>query len=307
MSKHREDITLPVAADDAVSFALRAVEPLTRDGWKVADVGPSSVELKEPFKILTTGNRATVKIHVWDEDGRTCGLLFGENLGWGPLQDRYVRNRVQEVRTALLRAASAPSAETAATPAPPPQEEPPQDVPPRDEPSREGPRTVPMPPPRVERRIFISYRRKDSAYITGRICDRLEARFGRGSLYRDVDSIPMGVDFRAHLDEALAGSRVLLAIIGDEWLKTRDGRQRLHEDNDYVRFELETALERKIPVVPVLIENATVPDASDLPASLQSLVYYHAAQVRQDPDFDPDVEKLVQGLERFVVDAPSGR
>ena len=69
-------------------------------------------------------------------------------------------------------------------------------------------------------RLFISYRRNDSIGITGRIYDRLKTYFGQASVFMDVDSIPLGVDFRQYLTEAVSQCDALLAIIGEQWVET---------------------------------------------------------------------------------------
>ncbi len=83
------------------------------------------------------------------------------------------------------------------------------------------------PPPSADPRgsVFISYRRDDSADITGRIYDRLLQRFARDVVFKDVDSIPLGIDFRQHLESALSQCRVLIAVIGDEWIERCCERQ----------------------------------------------------------------------------------
>ena len=119
-------------------------------------------------------------------------------------------------------------------------------------------------------RIFISYRRSDSADITGRIYDRLASQFGKPVVFKDVDSIPLGADFRKHLSEAVGSAGVVLVILGEHWLDARDesGRRRLDSANDLVRIEIEAALARGIPVIPILVGNSRMPSEGDLPPSL---------------------------------------
>src|SRR5436305_2110625 len=103
-------------------------------------------------------------------------------------------------------------------------------------------------------KLFISYRRDDSIGITGRIYDRLQAHFGPRSIFMDVDSIPLGVDFRQHLNEAVSQCDALIAIIGERWLEIRlHGLRRLDDPSDFVRIEIEAALTRNIPVIPILL------------------------------------------------------
>jgi hypothetical protein len=145
-----------------------------------------------------------------------------------------------------------------------------------------------------ETKIFISYRREDSADVAGRIYDRLVQQFGKAQLFKDVDSIPFGVDFRAHLQNQVAGCRVLLVIIGDRWLAGTS--KRLHDEKDYVRIEVEAALNRNIPVIPVLVRGASMPEENEIPAALASLAYRNGIPVRPDPDFHRDMDRLIEGI-----------
>ena len=142
--------------------------------------------------------------------------------------------------------------------------------------------------------IFISYRREDSQDVTGRIYDRLHQKFGHAEIFKDVDSIPIGEDFRKHLDQQLRGCRVLLAIIGPQWAEN----PRLQEETDFVRIEIEQGLEpeRDILVVPVLVGNTSIPSDDQLPDTLTDLAFRHAHPVRPDPDFNGDIDKLINWL-----------
>jgi len=145
--------------------------------------------------------------------------------------------------------------------------------------------------------VFISYRRDDSADITGRIYDRLIEHFSRDIVFKDVDSIPLGIDFRQHLEKALSQCRVLIAVVGDEWMGSDQNKRRIDDPRDHVRLELELALSRNIPVIPVLVRKATIPAEEALPSSLRSLAYRNGIQVRTDPDFHGDVDRLIKGIE----------
>jgi hypothetical protein len=147
--------------------------------------------------------------------------------------------------------------------------------------------------------VFISYRRDDSADITGRIYDRLIQHFSREIVFKDVDSIPLGIDFRQHLEKALSQCRVLIAILGDQWMGSEltEGKRRIDDPRDHVRLELELALTRNIPVIPVLVRKANIPAENALPSSLRSLAYRNGIQVRPDPDFHADVDRLIKGIE----------
>src|SRR5712692_2749856 len=110
-------------------------------------------------------------------------------------------------------------------------------------------------------RITISYRRDDSGVITGRIFDRLVTRYGREAIFRDIDDVPFGVDFRTHIDEVLSASNVVLAIVGPQWIGPRELPSRLSNPADPVRVEIETALRRKVPLIPVLVLGGAMPGA----------------------------------------------
>ena len=150
--------------------------------------------------------------------------------------------------------------------------------------------------------IFVSYRRSDTAHVAGRIYDRLVVDFGRVSVFKDVDSIPLGLDFKEYLDEKVGECKVLLAIIGDRWLDERDttGKRRLDDPTDFVRIEIESALTRRIPVIPLLVGGASMPREEELPVSLRKLVYRNGIAIRPDPDFHRDVDRLISALKTYV-------
>jgi hypothetical protein len=147
-------------------------------------------------------------------------------------------------------------------------------------------------------KIFISYRRSDSSAIVGRIYDYLERAFGKGQVFKDVDTIPPGYDFREILETNLNKSDVVLAIIGKSWLETRntEGSRRLDDENDFVRYELEFALKSGIMIIPVLVMGAEMPNAAALPNALQKIAYLNAISLRDDPDFRRDVHRLTKRL-----------
>ena len=150
--------------------------------------------------------------------------------------------------------------------------------------------------------IFISYRRADSADITGRIYDRLVEEFGREPIFKDVDSIPLGTNFKEYLDRKVSECNVLLAIIGDRWSEARDGAgmKRLDDPTDFVRVEIESALERGIPVIPLLVRSAQMPDEGSLPPSLQPLIYQNGIPIRPDADFHRDMDRLISALKDYI-------
>src|SRR4051794_13559481 len=118
---------------------------------------------------------------------------------------------------------------------------------------------------------FISYRRGEASPYAGRIYDRLVERFGADRAFMDVDTIAPGDDFLDHIRGAVGSCAVILVIIGPEWLemRARDGAgRRLDDPGDLVRLEVSTALERGVTVLPVLVQDAEMPQAGDLPEPL---------------------------------------
>ena len=149
-------------------------------------------------------------------------------------------------------------------------------------------------------KIFLSYRREDSIDVAGRIHDRLSAHFGNDSVFMDVDSVPFGVDFRAFLGDWVGQCDVLLAVVGDSWLEARDGEgtPRLGDPSDFVTIEIAAALQREIPVVPLLVGGAEIPQLDQLPTALSQLAYRNAAEVRSGRDFHTHMDRLIRGIER---------
>ena len=152
-------------------------------------------------------------------------------------------------------------------------------------------------------RIFISYRREDTAYPAAWLFDRLEARFGAERVFKDVDSIDPGDDFVERIRGAVGSCDVLLALIGEEWLSATDdeGRRRLDNPEDFVRIEIEAALARNVRVVPVLVDGAPLPEAETLPPSLAPLVRRQALELSPQR-FDFDTNRLLDTLEKMVVE-----
>lgn len=151
-------------------------------------------------------------------------------------------------------------------------------------------------------RVFLSYRREDTQHIAGRLFDRLVKQFGKKQIFKDVDSIPLGDDFREHIRAATGRCDVMLALIGKRWatMTEASGQRRLDNPNDFVRLELESVLERGIPVVPVLVDNAELPAADALPPSLAALAFRQAVKLRPDPDFDPDFARIAVFIQQYA-------
>jgi len=146
--------------------------------------------------------------------------------------------------------------------------------------------------------IFICYRREDTADGAVRLGYELrEALANNAKIFIDIDDIPIGIDFVAHLNAEVARCDVLLAVIGPRWLELESEKYRRAVDDpeDYVRIEIVAALKRKIPVVPILLNGAKVPRAEQLPADLKDLSSRNGIEVRHAA-FPSDVARLVREL-----------
>jgi TIR domain len=155
-------------------------------------------------------------------------------------------------------------------------------------------------------RIFISYRRDDDPGHAGRLYDRLSKVFDRDELFMDVDSIEPGQDFFQVLEDRVAQADVLLAVIGTRWIDARDssGIRRLESPNDFVRIEIEAALNQQKRVIPVLIGAAEMPAPEQLPESLKTLTRRHAFNIKHDR-FTSDSEGLIRALIKILKDTAS--
>ncbi len=153
----------------------------------------------------------------------------------------------------------------------------------------------------MQRRIFLSYRREDSAGQSGRIRDRLVRDFGKDYLFMDVDGIPLGTNFIKRLNDEVASCDVLLAVIGKQWIELRDerGHRRLDNPHDFVRIEISAALQRDIPLIPILLDGTKIPSAELLPDNMKELAVRNALDVRH-ASFHADLDRLVGELKRIV-------
>jgi hypothetical protein len=151
-------------------------------------------------------------------------------------------------------------------------------------------------------RIFVSYRREDSAGDAGRLADYLNRRFGSASVFLDIEAIEPGADFERALTSSLQATAAMLVVIGPHWttLVKADGSRRLDDPHDYVRREVEAALGRDIPVVPVLVQGARLPKKEDLPESLGPLVKRQVATL-DHAEFHDDAARLCDALAKVIA------
>jgi formylglycine-generating enzyme required for sulfatase activity len=151
---------------------------------------------------------------------------------------------------------------------------------------------------RTMNKVFISYRRENTAGEARALFNDLVERLGEDSVFMDVDSIALGRDFRSALQETTASCDLMLVLIGRNWADARDegGRVRLENPADYVRLEVEAGLKRDIVVTPVLVQGAHMPAPEDLPAEIRDLAYRNGFELSHNR-WESDVGEMVRRLD----------
>src|SRR5207249_4197205 len=152
-------------------------------------------------------------------------------------------------------------------------------------------------------KLFINYRREDSAPYAGRLYDRLTTHFGEDQVFIDIDQIDPGEDFVEAINRKVSACDIAIVLIGPSWLHATDasGKRRLDDEEDFVRMEIVAALQRKIRVIPVLVGGARMPGRHDLPEALAQLSRRNAVEL-SETRFHADVNRLIEAIEKsFAV------
>jgi hypothetical protein len=144
--------------------------------------------------------------------------------------------------------------------------------------------------------VFVSYRRRDTAQLVGRLSDQLKAYYGSENIFLDTADLPYGVDYREPVQAALSRSDVAVAIIGAAWRGPNGESSRLDEPDDPVRIEIESALEARVPIMPVLVDGTPMPAASQVPESLRPLIYLNGVPLTSGVNYHTDTDRLIGAL-----------
>jgi hypothetical protein len=150
--------------------------------------------------------------------------------------------------------------------------------------------------------VFISYRRIDSAGFAGRLFDHLSRHFGSHQVFMDIEGgIERGADFPEEINKALQSAAAMIVVIGQQWLVCTDaeGNRRLDKPDDWVRHEVAFALRRNILLLPVLVDNVSMPSPEQLPGDIIELARKHASDIRNS-SWDYDVGQITKSLERVL-------
>jgi len=156
--------------------------------------------------------------------------------------------------------------------------------------------------------IFISYRHEDSAGWAGWLRERLLQKLAPHQVFIDIQNIEPGLDFTEVLDKYLQDCDSLLAVIGRSWTHCKDKRgvRRIEDPDDFVRLEIATALERRVRVVPILVDGATMPGAEELPDALKPLARRQGFEISLNR-FETDVDRLAPVLAQILDEREKGR
>lgn len=144
--------------------------------------------------------------------------------------------------------------------------------------------------------IFISYRRLDSSGHAGRIFDRLSSFFGSSHVFMDIDTIAPGEDFLRIIQGSISSCDVVVAVIGRNWTGRNGDRKRIDDENDFVRIEIAHALEKRIRIIPVLVNEAKMPSASEVPEQIVTLLGQQAIEL-SDIRWNHDIQQLIDSID----------
>lgn len=149
--------------------------------------------------------------------------------------------------------------------------------------------------------VFLSYRRADSQAFCGRLFDRLQSRYGDGSVFMDIDTIPFGENFHDHIQGALSKCDVFLPVIGGNWSTSPASNTSIIDKEDFVRIEVEAAIASELPIIPILVGDARIPGRDDLPKSIHTLVELNAAVIDPGRDFHSHTDRLIASIDLLVA------
>jgi len=152
-------------------------------------------------------------------------------------------------------------------------------------------------------KVFICYRREESAPYAGRLYDAMIARFGEGNVFMDLDLAP-GVDFVERITQVVSGCLALIVVIGPEWVTVEgeDGKRRIEDPADFVRLEVETGLGRsEVTPIPVLVDGARMPRRESLPSEIQPIARRNALELSEGR-WGYDVGRLLDTLDELLPD-----
>jgi hypothetical protein len=162
-------------------------------------------------------------------------------------------------------------------------------------------RPVTSTPTPIERFMFVCYRRADTQTTATRLYKQLARVYGPAQVFRDLDNVPLGVNFARHITQKLHKCTAVLVMIGPGWISITDsaGRRRLDDPGDHVRLEIQTALALQLPLIPIVVDKASMPREAELPPDIRDLAFYNGMQLSSRA-MKPGVERLIKELDRVM-------
>jgi hypothetical protein len=154
-------------------------------------------------------------------------------------------------------------------------------------------------------RIFVSYRREDSPAMAGWVHQNLSERYP-DSVFRDIDSINPAANFRAAIAQALRHTDVVVAVVGPKW-RGEGEPARISGEKDWIRLEIEIALQLGIPIIPVLVEHANMPHAAELPETLRDFCLINGLRIDPGPNFAAQLAKLFATIDHIAPAAAAAK
>lgn len=149
---------------------------------------------------------------------------------------------------------------------------------------------------RVNRKIFISYRREDSSAYTRLVRQSLLEYMDESQIFMDIMAIHDGEDFVNAIDDAILKCDALIVIIGKDWVDCSDQEgRRIMKDDDFVRLEIAAALRQERLVIPTLVDGSAMPHADDLPNDIKALARRQAREL-SDTRWEYDISQLAATL-----------
>jgi hypothetical protein len=130
--------------------------------------------------------------------------------------------------------------------------------------------------------------------------DRFESHYGKGNVFMDIDSIPFGLDFREHIRETLDRCDVMVALVGPNWVGRDETGEHILNETDWVRIEIEAALNKKIPLIPLLIDGARMPKPDELPDPLKNFVFRQSAAIDRD-NFRSQMDRVIASIDQHLA------
>jgi CheY-like chemotaxis protein len=147
--------------------------------------------------------------------------------------------------------------------------------------------------------VFLSYQRADSAFAAHALWYALQR--ASHEAFVDTGDIGLGHSFREAISNAISKSNVLLALVGAGFAVARLG-----DPMNVVAYEWQTARFHGVPVVPVLVDGATLPANDLLPPVLRWFGRRNALTLRRS-SLMADIDACVAAVPALAITPRSSK